>query len=79
MQYFSNAQLITGTNVTKTGPFVKVTALANSDVKIDSPVIAGTSSGGSNVLFTMKANTTIEGVHMKSITVDDGTVIAYRA
>ena len=79
MQYFSSAQLIIGPNQNKTGPFVKVTALANSDVKIESSVIAGSASEGSEILFTMKANTSIEGVHMKSITVDSGIVIAYKA
>lgn len=79
MQYYSSAVLMNGNNLEKDGPFVKVTALANSDVKIESSVIEGSIVGGSAVTFTMKANTTIDGVHINKVTLDSGTVIAYRA
>jgi hypothetical protein len=73
----SKANIITNT-AEQTGRFVKIHALADSEVTLVSESI--TENGSTTVNgITMNASTTIEGLMVTSITLASGQVIAYEA
>ena len=70
-QHFIGAEVISDTS-NHLGRFAKVTALENSVANLQGPELKGDISG-----MTMNANTSIECI-VTSITLQSGTVIAYR-
>ena len=81
MQYYSSAEIFSqAANSHTDGPFVKLTALQDSTLDIDSSVIKGVKeSNGNYITITLKANASIEGVYIKSIMLKTGSVICYKA
>ena len=55
MQYYSSAEIFTttGSAELKSGPFVKITALQDSTININSGVIDGIKSTNANVFATL--------------------------